>query len=112
MDTEAILTVLKELTLDFVNAKRNRQETVIELRSRIKAEEIYQMPDGAPSKDLIREAFVSLDNLTEEGFAPSVAEIKYFAECFENQREFSQEEVRNFPIGSFEKEHPKTRRVK
>jgi hypothetical protein len=112
MDTDAILAILKELTLDFVNGKRNRQETVRELRSRIKAEEIYQMPDSVPSKDLIREAYVSLDNLTEEGFAPSVAEIKYFAECFENQRQFSQEEVRNFPIGSFEKELPRIKRVK
>jgi hypothetical protein len=112
MDIDSILAILKELTLDFVNGKGNREETVKELRRRIKPEAIYKMPENVPDKEFIREVYVSLDNLTEEGFAPSVAEIKYFAECFEGQRQFSQEEVRKFPIGSFEKEHPRIKRAK
>jgi hypothetical protein len=105
MDVNTILSILKELTLDFVNGKRNRQQTVEELHKQIDPDDIYKMDDN-PQKDFISEVYVSLDNLTQEGFAPSLAEIKYFAECFEGKRTFSQEEVRKFPIGSFEKDNP------
>jgi hypothetical protein len=105
MDVITILSILKELTLDFVNGKRNRQQTVEELRKQIDPDDIYKMDDN-PQKDFITEVYVSLDNLTQEGFAPSLAEINYFAECFEGKRTFSQEEVRKFPIGSFENDNP------
>jgi hypothetical protein len=106
MDAETILSILKELTLDFVNGKRNRSNTVIALHERINPDDIYKMADTIPQKDFITEVYVSLDNLTEEGFAPSLAEMNYFAECFEGQRTFSREEVRKFPIGSYERQNP------
>jgi hypothetical protein len=106
MDVNSILANLKELTLDFVNGKRNRRETVSEVQKRFDPEEIYDMADMVPEKAFITEVFVSLNSLTEEGFAPSLAEMKYFAECFEGKRVFSQEEVRNFPIGDFENQNP------
>jgi hypothetical protein len=105
VDIETILANLKELTLDFVDGQRTRIETVLELNKRIDPDEIYDMADSVPRKNFITEVFVSLNSLTEEGFATSFAEMKYFAECFEGKRTFSQEEVRNFPIGPFEKEN-------
>jgi hypothetical protein len=51
-------------------------------------------------RNFITEVYVSLDNLVTEDFAPSLAEIRYFAECFEGKRTFSREEVREFEIGS------------
>jgi hypothetical protein len=112
METEKILDIIKELTLDFVNGKRNRDNTVQELRRRINPTDIYRMPETVAYRTLITEVYVSLDNLIEEGFAPSVAEIKYLAECLEGKRGFSQAEVREFPIGAFEKEHPKIKRAR
>jgi hypothetical protein len=106
MDVNTILANLKELTLDFVNGKRNRQDTLIELNQRLDPEEIYKMGDNVPEKAFITEVFVSLNSLTEESFAPSLAEMQYFAECFEGKRVFSREEVRNFPIGDYENQNP------
>src|ERR1035437_4726133 len=106
MDVNNILANLKELTLDFVNGKRNRQDTLIELNQRLDPEEIYKMGDNVPEKAFITEAFVSLNSLTDEGFAPSLAEMQYFAGCFQGQRVFSREEVRNFPIGDYENQNP------
>jgi hypothetical protein len=54
------------------------------------------MPDSVTQKDFITEVYVSLDNLATEDFAPSLEEIKYFADCFEGKRVFSREEVRRF----------------
>ncbi len=107
MDAENILKNLKELTIDFVNGKRNRRDTVNELHKRIDSNDVYNMSDSIPMKAFITEVFVSLDSLVEEGFAPSLAEMEYFAECFEGKRTFSREEVRKFPIGSFEKQEVK-----
>jgi hypothetical protein len=106
VDVEIILAILKELTLDFVKKKRNRQQTVIALHERINPDDIYNMDNNLPQRCFLTEIYVSLDNLTEEGFAPSLAEMKYFAEIFEGQRIFSQEEVREFPIGFYEKQNP------
>jgi hypothetical protein len=100
----AIHATLKELTLDFVNCKRNRKDTVRELRKRIDAGVIYRLEGN----DLIFEAFVSLDHLTEKGFATSFEEIKYLAECFEGTRQFAREEARQFIVGPFQDENPPT----
>jgi hypothetical protein len=105
MDIETILANLKELTLDFVEGQRTRIETVLELNKRIDPNEIYGLDESIPQNNFITEVFVSLNSLTEEGFATSFAEMQYFAECFEGKRTFSQEEVRKFPIGPFEKEN-------
>jgi hypothetical protein len=106
MNVTEILTNLRELTRDFVNGKRNRQETVIELYKRIDPEEVYDMANSVAEKAFITEVFISLNSLIEEGFAPSLAEMKYFDECFEGKRVFSQEEVRSFPIGDYENQNP------
>jgi hypothetical protein len=111
MNIDDILAILKALTLDFVIGTRSRKETVEELHKRIDPAEIYDMPDSVQQKAFITEVFVSLDNLITADFAPSFAEMKYFAECFEGKRSFSREEVRRFPIGSFEnQEAPKGNR--
>ncbi len=102
MEINNILSILEELTFDFINGKRNRIQTVRELRTRIDPDDIYEMPDSITQKGFITEIYVSLDNLTTEGFTPSLEEIKYFAECFEGQRVFSREEVRQFTIGHFD----------
>ena len=102
METDSIISVLKELTLDFVKGKRTRQETVRELQKRIDPDEVYDMPENVPKQVFIREVFVSLNNLTEEGFSTSKEEMKYIAECFEGKREFKREEIRRFIIGPFE----------
>jgi hypothetical protein len=107
MDTDAIIAILKELTLDFFNGQRNRADTVVELHQRIDPEDIFKMDESHPQRQFITEVYVSLDHLTEEGFATSPAEMQYLAECFEGKRTFSQEEVRNFPIGPFEKQNPR-----
>jgi hypothetical protein len=104
MDTVTILADLKELTLALVEGKRTRQDTVEELYKRIDPDSVYKMKPDEPQADFITEVCVSLEHLTEEGFATSPAEIQYFAECFEGKRIFSREEVRKFPIGDFEKE--------
>lgn len=101
MDTESILKILKELTLDFVNGEKNRKQTVRALRERIDPDDVYNMPDSEPQKDFITEVYVSLDNLTNEEFAPSPEEMRYFAECFEGKRTFSREEVREFTVGPY-----------
>jgi hypothetical protein len=101
METVELLNTVKELTLDFVNGKSNRAAAVKRLRERIAEDEVYDLPLSESQRDLIIEAFVSLDNLTNEEFAPSLAEMRYFAEVFEGKRAFSQPELRKFPIGSF-----------
>lgn len=102
MDTNSVISELKGLTLDFVNGKRNRKDTVKELHDRIDPNEIYNMPENVPERLFITEVFVSLNNLTEEGFATSKEEMIYLAECFEGKREFKPEEIRLFTIGQFE----------
>jgi hypothetical protein len=104
MDTEKILADLKELTLDFVAEKRSRGETVRELHSRINPDEVYDMDENDPNRDFITEVYVSLDNLVTEDFAPSRAEIQYFADCFEGKKTFSREEVRKFAVGPYARE--------
>jgi hypothetical protein len=106
IDIDSIVAILQELTLDFVSGKRNRPATVSELHARIDPDDIYKMPDSVPQKAFITEVYVSLDNLVNEDFAPSFEEMQYFMECFEGKRIFSQEEVRNFTVGPFEKENP------
>jgi hypothetical protein len=106
MEIPEILNNLKELTLDFVDGKRTRQTTVEELHRRINGDDIFKMDASNPQMKFIIEIYVSLDHLTEEGFATSTAEMRYLAECFEGARTFSQEEVRKFPIGDFEKDNP------
>ena len=106
MDTNQILEILKELTLDFVNNKRGRQETVRLLHEKIDENEVYQMDQKESQRDFITEVFVSLDNLTNTEFAPSLEEMKYFAECFEGKRVFYQPEVRKFEVGSFKDDSP------
>jgi len=110
MDIASVQAALKELTLDMVNGKRNRQETVEELYKRVQPDEIYKLDESVPERDFIIDVTVSLEHLTEEGFAPSMAEIRYFAECFEGKRVFSREEVRRFPIGAYEKQQPRKKR--
>lgn len=100
----AIYATLKELTLDFVNCRRNRRATVYELRQRLDANEIYKLK----GQDFIMEAFTSLDNLTQKGFATSFEEMKYLAECFEGTREFKREEARQFIVGPFQDQNPPT----
>lgn len=90
------------MTLDFVGGKRNRRETVQELNQRINPDEVYKMPDNIPERLFITEVFVSLNNLTEEGFATSRQEMVYFAECFEGKRAFNRDEIRRFTVGPFE----------
>jgi hypothetical protein len=104
LDKETILANLKELTLDLAKGRKTRQAAVEELYKRIDPDQVYKMKPDEPQADFITELYVSLEHLTEEGFATSPAEIQYFAECFEGQRSFSREEVRKFPIGDFEKE--------
>jgi hypothetical protein len=106
MDTAKILNDLKKLTLDLAAGKLTRQVAVEELYKRIDPNTIYKMKPDEPQADFITEVFVSLEHLTEEGFAPSKAEIQYFAECFEGKRTFRREDVRNFPIGDFENDAP------
>lgn len=98
----AVYTVLKELTLDFINCRRNRKETVSELRNRIDAGFIY----GLKGCDLVVEAFISLDHLNEKGFATSLAEMEYLAECFEDKRTFDRSTARQFLVGNFQDEKP------
>jgi hypothetical protein len=112
MDKETILATLKELTLDLAQGRKTRQATVEELYKRIDPETIYSMKPDEPQADFITELFVSLEHLTEEGFATSPAEIRYFAECFEGKLTFSRDEVRKFAIGDFEKEEIGRRRRK
>jgi hypothetical protein len=107
VDTSQILEVLKELTLDFVNNKRGRQETVRLLHERIDQNDIYKLDKTESQRDFITEVFVSLDNLTNTEFAPSIEEMEYFAECFEGKRLFYQPEVRKFAVGSFDDEDNK-----
>jgi hypothetical protein len=102
MDTANILVELKELTLALATGKRTRQATVDELYKRIETESIYVMKPDEPQVDFITEVCVSLEHLTEEGLATSSDEIQYLAECFEEKRTFSREDVRKFPIGDFE----------
>jgi hypothetical protein len=90
------------LTLDFVGGKRNRRETVHELNQRINPDEVYKMSDNIPERLFITEVFVSLNNLTEEGFATSRQEMLYLAECFEGKRVFNRDEIRQFTVGPFE----------
>jgi hypothetical protein len=106
MDTAKILADLKELTLALASGKASRQTTVEELGKRIDPDSIYKMKPDDPQADFITEVFVSLEHLTEEGFAPSATEIRYFAECFEGKRTFCREDVRMFPIGDFENNAP------
>jgi len=112
MDTAKILADLKELTLALANGKASRQATVEELGKRIDPDSIYKMNPDDPQADFITDLFVSLEHLTEEGFAPSPSEIQYFAECFEGKRTFCREDVRMFPIGNFENDAPKTKNGK
>jgi hypothetical protein len=107
MDITNILADLKELTLSLAAGKMTRQATVEELYKRIDPDSIYKMKADEPQADFITEVFVSLEHLTEEGFAPSLTEIQYFAECFEGKRIFSREDVRKFQIGDFENDVPK-----
>jgi hypothetical protein len=90
------------LTLDFVGGKRNRREMVHELNQRINPDEVYKMPDNIPERLFITEVFVSLNYLTEEGFATSRQEMVYLAECFEGKRVFNRDEIRRFTVGPFE----------
>jgi hypothetical protein len=106
MDTTIMLATLKELTLALAAGKRSRQTTVEELYKRIDPDSIYNMKADEPQADFITEVFISLEHLTEEGFAPSPAEIKYLAECFEGKRTFSREDVRKFTIGDYENDGP------
>ncbi len=112
MDSTTILADLKDLTLTLASGKRTRKETVEELYKRVDPEVIFEMKPDQAQADFIIEVFVSLEHLTDEGFATSPAEIRYFAECFEGKRNFSREEVRKFPIGDFEKENPGGNRKK
>jgi hypothetical protein len=107
MDTATLLEILKELTLDFVNGKSSRAAAVKLLRERITEDSVYDLPASEKQRDLIIEAFVSLDNLTNEEFAPSLVEMRYFAEVFEGKRTFSQPELRRFPIGPFKNDNVK-----
>jgi len=111
MNKEAILAALKELTLALAKSQMTRQAVVDELYKRVNPELVYALPPDEPQADFITELFVSLEHLTEAGFATSPAEIQYFAECFEGKRTFSREEVRNFSIGDFEKENSGRRRL-
>jgi hypothetical protein len=104
LDTNTIISELRELTSDFVKGKRNRQETVDELNRRINPTEIYDMPDTIPERLFITEVFVSLNSLAEEGFATSRQEMEYIAECFEGKRTFEIEEIRRFTVGPYENE--------
>jgi hypothetical protein len=104
LDKETILAHLKEITLDLAKGRKTRQATVEELYKRIDPDLVYKMKPDEPQADFITELYVSLEHLTEVGFATSPAEIQYFADCFEGKRSFSREEVRKFPIGDFEKE--------
>ena len=106
MDKETILANLKELTLALAAGESTRRATVDELYKRIDSDSVFKMKPDEPQADIIVEAFVSLEHLTEEGFATSAAEIKYFAECFEGKRTFSREEIRKFTIGAFESDDP------
>lgn len=110
METKTILAELKALTLALADGERTRQATVEELYKRIDPDSVYKMKKDEPQMDFITEVFVSLEHLTDEGFATSSAEIQYFAECFEGKRTFSRAEVREFPIGDFEKEEVSRRR--
>jgi hypothetical protein len=110
MDKEGMLADLKELTLALAKGQKTRQATVEDLYKRIDADSVYNLKPDEPQADFITELFVSLEHLTEEGFATSPAEIQYFAECFEGKRTFSREEVRQFPIGDYQKEHNSRRK--
>ena len=98
MDIAGILANLKELTLDLAAGKRNRADTVTELHRRIEADLVYDMDATEAQRDFITQVYVSLDNLITDDFPPSEAEMKYFAECFEGQREFKLAEVREFEL--------------
>jgi hypothetical protein len=98
----AIYETLKQLTLDFVNCKRNRRQTVADLRQKVDANFVYGLKD----QDFISDVFASLDHLTEKGFATSSDEMKYMAECFEGKREFSRTEARRFIVGPFQDQNP------
>ena len=104
MDTETIISILKGLTLDFVNRLKNRKQTVAELLQRIDSKEIFDMPESVPEKEFITQVYVSLSALREEGCATSREEMEYYAEVFEGKRQFVQEEVRRFNVGPFENE--------
>jgi hypothetical protein len=99
-----IQETLKQLTLDFVNCKRNRKETVRDLKQSVDANFVYRLQ----GYDLIFEAFVSLEHLTEKGFATSFEEMQYLAECFEEKREFNRVDARQFIVGPFQDENPPT----
>jgi hypothetical protein len=98
LDIASILENLKELTLDLAAGKRKRAETVTELHSRIEANLVYDMDEKEAQREFITQVYVSLDNLTDEDFPPSMAEMQYFVECFEGKRSFSLAEVRQFEL--------------
>jgi hypothetical protein len=98
LDIASILENLKELTLDLAAGKRKRAETVTELHRRIEANLVYDMDEKEPQREFITQVYVSLDNLTDEDFPPTQAEMQYFTECFEGKRVFSLAEVRQFEL--------------
>ena len=104
MNKEKAVEALKDLLNALSQGRMTRQEVVEELYKRIDPGEVYNLLPDEPQGDIISEAFVSLEHLTDEGFATSNAEILYLAECYEGKRKFSREEIRKFPIGNFENE--------
>jgi hypothetical protein len=100
LNSQEIYANLKELTLDLMAGKRSRAATVEELHRRIEANLVYDMDPAEPNRELISQVFVSLDNLIAEDFPPAEAEIRYFGECFNGQRQFNLNEVRELTVES------------
>jgi hypothetical protein len=108
MEISEILKELKTLTLDYFADKRSAPATILELHRRIPESLVYDMDEKEPQREFINQVFVSLDNLLNDEFPPSRAELQYFADCFAGTRQFSLGEVREFKIESKKEENPQT----
>jgi hypothetical protein len=109
MEIAEILKELKVLTLDYIADKRSAPATILELHRRIPESLVYDMDEKEAQREFITQVFVSLDNLLNDEFPPSSAELQYFAECFAGTRQFNLSEVREFKI-EFKEEKPQTQK--
>ncbi len=97
MDSEAILSNLKELTLDLSYGRRTKEQIVRELDKRINPLEIYDMPSDTVNYRFIQAAYWGLRHLLHGGGFDTEPEfIEYLVECFEGDRTYSSEDWTNY----------------
>jgi len=95
VEKREILQNLKELTLDFFEGRRTREETVHELYKRMSYPEDFD--EAADKDEFIQRVYWDLRHLThEKPFETKIEEIQYFMECFEGKRTYSIEDWNNY----------------